>query len=259
MARNGQGMNLPIMQSANIARHHQVMVCLGLAKAAETVVMVDSDNEATVTEESETERDTDINERLVQGAEEVVKILSEMMGTAGRVTMKVLWDNSGVSEAPMGVIKKEFPVPLEEYIRKRGGGWVSNIGMPSPALSLTLSAVTTPPPAKKPRVENQVQSPGVCGKKHDSCTSFKAEEDGRYWDAGYSYHGMMCGACGGNCRPTARKPSYKCVHAKTMGCMEIRCHGCYLDVMLGRPPKQPKEVVEQDGVNSDTETDFEEN
>jgi len=193
MAREGQDMTVPIMQkrSANIARNHQVMVRLGLAKAAETVVTVDSDDEATVTEESETEREADINERLVQGAVEVVKILSETTGTAGRVTLKVLWDNGGVSEAPMGVIKKEFPVPLEEYIRKRGGGWVSNIGMPSPASSLTLSAVTTPPPAKKPRVENQVQSPGACGKKHDSCTSFKAEEDGRYWDAGNSYQ-MLC-------------------------------------------------------------------
>ena len=256
-------MTVPIMQkrSANIARNHQEMLRLGLAKGTETVVTVDSDDEeATVTEESETERDADVNERLVQSAEEVVKILSETMGASGRVTLKVLWDNGGVSEAPMGVIKKEFPVPLEEYLRKRGGGCVSNIGVPSPASSLTLSTVTTPPPTKKPRVENQVQSPVACGNKHESCTSFKMEEDGRYWDAGNSYHGMMCGACGDSCRrATARKPAYKCVDAETMGCMEIRCHGCYLDIVLERPPKQPKKIVEQDGVDSDTETVFEEN
>ena len=83
---------------------------------------------------------------------------------------------------------------------------------------------------KETASKHQVRSTGACGHKHDSCTSLNAEEDGRYWAAGNSYHGMMCGACGGNCRATARKPSYRCVDAETMGCMEIRCYGCYLDV-----------------------------
>ena len=69
-------------------------------------------------------------------AEEVVEILSERWGLAGRVMLTVRWENGGVSEASLlGNVRREFPGPVEEYIRKRGGEWVSTTVLWSPSLS----------------------------------------------------------------------------------------------------------------------------
>ncbi len=151
------------------------------------------------------------------------------------------WNKGGGSEAPRDCIEKEFAEPLERFLKKHGR-------------EPTTPLLQTPlPDKKKPRVEQQAQSPGACGCDHDSSTHFQAEYDGRYWDEGMTYYGVKCGACQKDCRASRRVPAYKCVDDLTMGCMEIRCKTCYLDILLQRTPKKQEEVMTESVDTTDDE------
>jgi hypothetical protein len=69
---------------------------------------------------------------------------------------------------------------------------------------------------------------------HTDCDTFVTEDDARYWDEGCTYHGRMCNMCGKSSHPVSqKKPSYKCVDALMQGCLEIVCHACYVDMIVG--------------------------
>lgn len=171
--------------------------------------------------------ETEENRKLVEEGESIVSVRGRKV-IDGKVFLTIEWDTGGVEDAPYQSVVKDSPDLVRDYYKfwkdqhERAKKW--KVGYKPP--------VSTPE-KKKPHVEDQLQSPGQCNCDHSKPSTFVSEDDARYWDKGNMYEGKICDRCGNDSRPPSKKqPSYKCVDALTAGCLEVRCHSCYVEMVI---------------------------
>lgn len=162
--------------------------------------------------------DSQANQDLLEKGTSIVEILGRYK-IGRQVFLKVKWDTGGVQKALMKDVKLDAPELVKEFCN---------------AERKKRKAVSDTPAKKKPRVEDQLQSPGRCNCDHDDVETFVAEDDPRYWQNGCMYDGKMCDKCNEDSKPASqKKPSYKCVDALKTGCLEVRCNSCYVKMIMG--------------------------